>query len=115
MLELFSGSGSEDALVAIAFTSTFDPDGVFTCTVIFTVASAPTTIVPGIFPTELNADILNGTPRGRELIMRTPMARFGRHDEVVGTAVFLASDCATFITGQAITVDGGFLASGVNS
>jgi NAD(P)-dependent dehydrogenase (short-subunit alcohol dehydrogenase family) len=72
-------------------------------------------IVPGIFPTELNADILNGTPRGRELIMRTPMARFGRHDEVVGTAVFLASDCATFITGQAITVDGGFLASGVNS
>lgn len=72
-------------------------------------------IAPGIFPTELNADILNGTERGRELLTRTPMGRFGRHEEVVGTAVFLASDAASFIVGQAITVDGGILASGVNS
>jgi NAD(P)-dependent dehydrogenase (short-subunit alcohol dehydrogenase family) len=46
--------------------------------------------------------------------MRTPMARFGRVEELAGTAVFLASDAASFITGQLIAVDGGFLASGVN-
>ena len=72
-------------------------------------------IVPGIFRTELNAELLDGTERGRELLMRTPMGRFGLPEEVVGAAVFLASDTASFITGQAITVDGGFLASGVNS
>lgn len=72
-------------------------------------------IAPGIFPTDLNADILNGTERGKELIVRTPMGRFGRHEELVGAAVFLASDCASYIVGQVITVDGGFLASGVNT
>jgi NAD(P)-dependent dehydrogenase (short-subunit alcohol dehydrogenase family) len=46
--------------------------------------------------------------------MRTPMGRFGQLDELVGTAVFLASDSASFITGQVIAVDGGYLASGVN-
>lgn len=71
-------------------------------------------IAPGIFPTDLNAHILNGTERGRELLIRTPLGRFGRHEEVVGAAVFLASDSASFIVGQIITVDGGFLASGVN-
>ena len=72
-------------------------------------------IVPGVFRTELNADLLDGTERGRELLMRTPMGRFGSPDELVGAAVFLASDAASFITGQTITVDGGFMASGVNS
>jgi NAD(P)-dependent dehydrogenase (short-subunit alcohol dehydrogenase family) len=72
-------------------------------------------IAPGVFPTELNGSIVNGTPRGRELIMRTPMARFGRPEELVGTAVLLASDGASFLTGQCIAVDGGYLASGVNS
>lgn len=72
-------------------------------------------IAPGIFPTELNSAIINGTPRGRELIMRTPMARFGRPEELVGTAVLLASDGASFLTGQCIAVDGGYLASGVNT
>jgi NAD(P)-dependent dehydrogenase (short-subunit alcohol dehydrogenase family) len=70
-------------------------------------------IAPGIFPTDLNRDILD-SPRGKELIARTPMARFGAVDEVVGSAVFLASDESAFTTGQIITVDGGFLASGVN-
>ncbi|MDQ3258022.1 MAG: SDR family oxidoreductase [Acidobacteriota bacterium] len=72
-------------------------------------------IVPGVFPTELNAKLLDGTERGRELLLRTPMRRFGRAEELVGAAVFLASDAASFITGQTIAVDGGFLASGVNS
>jgi len=72
-------------------------------------------IVPGVFPTELNTKLLDGTERGRELLMRTPLRRFGRAEELIGAAVFLASDAASFITGQTIAVDGGFLASGVNS
>lgn len=72
-------------------------------------------IAPGVFRTDLNAALLDGTERGRELLMRTPMGRFGKLDEVVGAAVLLASDAASFITGQCIAVDGGFLASGVNT
>jgi NAD(P)-dependent dehydrogenase (short-subunit alcohol dehydrogenase family) len=71
-------------------------------------------IAPGIFRTHLNAELLDGTPRGRELLERTPMKRFGRVEEVAGAAVFLASDSASFINGEVIVVDGGFLASGVN-
>jgi NAD(P)-dependent dehydrogenase (short-subunit alcohol dehydrogenase family) len=72
-------------------------------------------VVPGVFRTDLNAALLDGTERGRELLQRTPMRRFGKHEELVGAAVFLASDGASFITGQSIVADGGFLASGVNS
>ena len=71
-------------------------------------------IAPGVFRTELNSGLLDGTDRGRELLMRTPMKRFGNIPELAGAAIFLASDAASFITGQCITVDGGFLASGVN-
>jgi NAD(P)-dependent dehydrogenase (short-subunit alcohol dehydrogenase family) len=72
-------------------------------------------IVPGVFPTELNRALIEGTPRGKELLMRTPMARFGKPEELIGAVVLLASDGASFLTGQAITVDGGYLASGVNT
>jgi len=72
-------------------------------------------IAPGVFPTELNRALLEGTERGKEILMRTPMKRFGTPDELVGAAVLLASDGASFITGQCIVVDGGYLASGVNS
>ena len=72
-------------------------------------------IAPGVFRTDLNRKLLDETDRGRELLMRTPMKRFGCAEEVVGAAVLLASDAASFITGQCLIVDGGFLASGVNS
>jgi len=70
-------------------------------------------IAPGIVPTELNRALLE-TPRGKELLARTPMGRFGAAEEMVGTAVYLASDASCFVTGQIIAVDGGYLASGVN-
>jgi len=70
-------------------------------------------IAPGVFETDLNREILKGA-RGREFLTRTPMGRFGRVEELVGAAVYLSSDASTFVTGQLIAVDGGFLASGVN-
>ncbi|HVG91332.1 MAG TPA: glucose 1-dehydrogenase [Alphaproteobacteria bacterium] len=71
-------------------------------------------IAPGVFQTDLNASLLNGTQRSEELLLRTPMRRFGRVEELVGACVFLASDAAGFVTGHVLVVDGGFLASGVN-
>ncbi len=71
-------------------------------------------LVPGVLRTDLNASLLDGTERGREFLMRTPMGRFGKLDELAGAAVFLASDAASFVTGHLLVVDGGILASGVN-
>jgi NAD(P)-dependent dehydrogenase (short-subunit alcohol dehydrogenase family) len=71
-------------------------------------------IAPGVFRTELNSQLLDGTERGREFLLRTPMKRFGRLDELVGAVIFLASESAGFVTGHVLAVDGGFLASGVN-
>lgn len=71
-------------------------------------------IAPGVFRTDLNTALLDGTPRGQEFLLRTPMRRFGKLDELVGAAVFLGSDAASFVTGHVLAVDGGFLASGVN-
>jgi NAD(P)-dependent dehydrogenase (short-subunit alcohol dehydrogenase family) len=70
-------------------------------------------LVPGVFKTDFNAALLE-SGRGQEFLMRTPMKRFGRVDELIGAAVFLASDAASFVTGHLLAVDGGFLASGVN-
>jgi NAD(P)-dependent dehydrogenase (short-subunit alcohol dehydrogenase family) len=72
-------------------------------------------IAPGVFRTDLNKNLLDSTDRGKELLLRTPMKRFGQTGELNGAAVLLASDAASFITGQCIVVDGGFLASGVNT
>lgn len=71
-------------------------------------------IAPGVFRTALNRHLLDDTERGRELLLRTPMGRFGNVEELAGAAVFLASDASSFVTGEIIAVDGGFLASGVN-
>jgi len=71
-------------------------------------------IAPGVFRTPLNEQLLDGTERGREFLLRTPMKRFGRLEELAGAAVFLASEAASYVTGEILVVDGGFLASGVN-
>ncbi len=71
-------------------------------------------IAPGVFPTALNRELILHTERGRELKMRTPMKRFGEMDEIVGGAIYLVSDAASFVTGEILVIDGGFLASGVN-
>jgi NAD(P)-dependent dehydrogenase (short-subunit alcohol dehydrogenase family) len=71
-------------------------------------------IAPGVFPTPLNKSLIMGTPRGEELVLRTPMRRFGEAKELAGTAIYLASEAASFVNGEIIAVDGGFLASGVN-
>jgi NAD(P)-dependent dehydrogenase (short-subunit alcohol dehydrogenase family) len=71
-------------------------------------------LVPGVFRTDLNAGLLDGTERGKEFLLRTPMRRFGKVEELVGAAVFLASDAASYVTGHLLVVDGGMLCSGVN-
>jgi NAD(P)-dependent dehydrogenase (short-subunit alcohol dehydrogenase family) len=71
-------------------------------------------IAPGVFRTPLNEKLLDQTPRGQEFLLRTPMRRFGQVGELAGAAVFLSSEAASFVTGEVLCVDGGFLASGVN-
>ena len=71
-------------------------------------------IAPGYFRTPLTEKLLTGTPRGEEVLTRTPMGRFGELEELIGAAIFLASDASSFVTGTLLAVDGGYLASGVN-
>jgi NAD(P)-dependent dehydrogenase (short-subunit alcohol dehydrogenase family) len=71
-------------------------------------------IAPGVFPTDLNRSLLQGTARGHEFLSRIPMKRFGDVNELCGAAVFLASESASYVNGEVLVVDGGFLASGVN-
>lgn len=71
-------------------------------------------IAPGVYRTALNSKLLDGTERGKEFLLRTPMRRFGNVEELAGACVFLASDASSFVNGEVLAVDGGFLASGVN-
>ena len=70
-------------------------------------------VAPGVFPTELNARLIEGTPRGEWILGHTPLGRFGKAEELVGAAIYLCSDAASFTTGETVAVDGGFLACGV--
>lgn len=71
-------------------------------------------IAPGVFQTALNDELIQGTERGREQLRRTPMERFGTLNEIAGGAIYLASDAASFVNGEILVIDGGYLASGVN-
>ena len=71
-------------------------------------------IAPGVFQTALNGDLIQGTQRGEEQLQRTPMGRFGNLNEIAGGAIYLASDAASFVNGEILVIDGGYLASGVN-
>lgn len=63
---------------------------------------------------ETGADVIATARRGQELLMRTPMGWLGKTEELVGAAIYLAFDAASFVSGQSLVVDGGFLTSGVN-
>ena len=70
-------------------------------------------IAPGVFPTDLNRKLIEGTPRGEFLKAHTPQGRFGRAEELVGAAIYLMSPAASYTNGHTIIVDGGFLTRGV--
>src|SRR5579871_3591321 len=57
-------------------------------------------LMPGVVRTPLNASLLDGTPRSEEWLVRIPMKRFGKPEEIAGAAVYLASDAASFVTGD---------------
>jgi NAD(P)-dependent dehydrogenase (short-subunit alcohol dehydrogenase family) len=70
-------------------------------------------LAPGVFETPLNRNIINEPGRKASILSRTPMRRFGNLAEIQGAAIFLASDSASFVTGEILAVDGGFLAQGI--
>ncbi|CAN5698821.1 2-dehydro-3-deoxy-D-gluconate 5-dehydrogenase KduD [soil metagenome] len=70
-------------------------------------------IAPGVFPTDINRKVIEGTERGTGLLWHTPMNRFGRAEELCGAVLYLISPSASFTTGETIVVDGGFLTKGV--
>lgn len=70
-------------------------------------------IVPGVFETDLNAKALSDPKRRESILFQTPMKRFGQLEELVAGAIYLASERASFTTGSALVIDGGFLAKGI--
>jgi NAD(P)-dependent dehydrogenase (short-subunit alcohol dehydrogenase family) len=70
-------------------------------------------ISPGFFMTPLNQAKMSQA-RKETALRRTPMHRFGELDELVGAAIYLASPSASYVTGETIGVDGGFLAAGLD-
>ncbi len=70
-------------------------------------------IAPGVFETPLNRDLINLPDRKTSIMAHTPMKRFGKVEEIQGVAIFLASDSASFVTAEVISVDGGFMAQGI--
>jgi len=70
-------------------------------------------LAPGVFRTPLNTKVLDIPERFAAIAGRTPMGRVGNVEELVGAAIFLASDASSFVTGEMLPVDGGFLAKGI--
>ena len=70
-------------------------------------------IAPGVFPTDLNRPLIEGTAPGEWLKLHTPLGRFGDVEELCGAAIYLISPSGSFTTGETIVVDGGYLAHGV--
>ena len=68
-------------------------------------------IGPGLFKTEMNTSLVNNKEFNQWVCERTPAGRWGDPDELSGTAVLLASEASSYINGQIIYVDGGFLSS----
>jgi NAD(P)-dependent dehydrogenase (short-subunit alcohol dehydrogenase family) len=67
-------------------------------------------ICPGPFATDMNKQLLSDPAKYQDFVSRIPMGRWGGLDEICGAAVFLASDAASYITGSALFVDGGWTA-----
>lgn len=70
-------------------------------------------LAPGVFETDLNRDLIHEPGRKASIMANTPMRRFGNLEEMKGAAIFLASDSSSFVTGEILCVDGGFLAHGI--
>ena len=69
-------------------------------------------IAPGFFRTPLNAAILSDERQLPPFVAKIPLGRFGEPEEIVGTAIYLASDASRFMTGSCVVIDGGELAAG---
>jgi NAD(P)-dependent dehydrogenase (short-subunit alcohol dehydrogenase family) len=70
-------------------------------------------LAPGVFETPLNRDLIREPGRNASIMANTPMKRLGVLEEIKGAAIFLASESASFVTGEILSVDGGFLAHGI--
>ena len=67
-------------------------------------------ICPGPFATEINRPLLDDPQKYQEFAAKIPLGRWGKLNEIAGPALFLASDAASFVTGTALYVDGGWTA-----
>jgi NAD(P)-dependent dehydrogenase (short-subunit alcohol dehydrogenase family) len=70
-------------------------------------------LAPGVFETPANRDLIHLPERHASIIGHTPLKRFGRLEEIKGAAIYLASESASFVTGEITCVDGGFMVHGI--
>jgi len=67
-------------------------------------------IAPGYIETNMNVNLASNSKRSSEILLRTPMGRWGKPEDLQGAAIYLASHASDFVTGSVITVDGGYSA-----